>query len=278
MGSSSLIDLLGAYSSLDFPGIPRDGSQDAGPGINNALKHIAARGIANGVFYLVPGTYQIRTSVNMLSNIEICGAGPATVLQLGSSVNIDLLIANQVSGWKLKNLRVDGNRANSSGTRHNIWLYKVSDACLDNVESISARYDGFRLDDCERIVFLSPRASDNGRHGISVSYSRYNQIVTPRCYDNSKVATSGDGDGINFELLSGDNTVVCPMSYETAEAGDNQGYGIREAAGEGCYRNIVLGGALVGNKTAGASIESRDSMAFTPAFVRYLSASVVNPT
>lgn len=273
-----LPELLGGYNVLDF-NVSNDGTHDAGAQINAAFNKIVNYRQPAGTLYFPSGTYNIITPVSQPSNTVADGFGPTTLIQLGADRNVDVWRADGVSNIRIRNMRLDGNRSNNaSGTRNGLWLQNVVDAWIENVECISARGDGFWLDGCERVELVGCKASDNGRHGIALSNCVFCQLVSPRCYDNCQVATSGAGDGIRLELLSGDNTIVCPVCYETALAGDNQGYGIREADAEGCYRNNVLGGVLRGNKTGAASLESRDSVHFDAAAVRYLSANLTNPT
>jgi|SRR3990167_785010 len=278
MGSISLVDLMGAYSALEF-GVKNDAGSDQGPAINRALLMMAAMGTPNGTLFFPPGTYTIRTTVSHPSNVGVEGFGSVTAFRLGTDAHVDVWKADGVSNIRLRNLRIDGNRANNaSGTRNGLWLNSVVDAWIENVECVSARADGFRLDDCERVELSGCKASDNGRHGISLSYCVFCQVTSPRCYNNCQVSSAGAGDGINLELLSGYNTIDLPVCYETALAGDLQGYGIREATGEGCYGTSIAGGALRGNRTGALSIESRDSTVFNSEAVRYLSANLTNPT
>src|SRR3972149_4396024 len=72
MGSISLVDLMGAYSALEF-GVKNDAGSDQGPAINRALLMMAAMGTPNGTLFFPPGTYTIRTTVSHPSNVGAAG-------------------------------------------------------------------------------------------------------------------------------------------------------------------------------------------------------------
>lgn len=289
--SIDIFDLLGAVDARQFGAVGNNNRDDAAH-INEALVWAAAHSVqenlggeqpASSVVCIPPGTYRCDTPIIVPSGVTLIGFGSMSVLKLGPSMYDDVLKSTGTSNVRIANLRIDGNRANNVlGTRQGVWLYNVTDGWLDNVEAVSCRADGFRLDVCERVELRGCKASDNGRHGVSISYSFGCQLSNCRAYDNCKVSTTGTADGFNLELLSSDNTLNGCSGYETARytgavGSAQQGYGAREAPGEGCAHTLILGGAYVGNQYAGVSLDAGDSAAVTMPLVQIPMGAVITP-
>ena len=251
MGSVTIADLLQAHNLLDFPSVTASGNGDDGPGINSYLVQIAAMDRANGLAFLPPGTYRIATPIVLPSNITLFGFGDATILRLGNSANVDVIQADGASNIRIKDLRIDGNRANNtSGNGIGVFLNHVTDAWLENVNIVSCRADGFQLQEPVRVELRGCSASDCGRHGFALNAAEFCLLFACRGFNNSQVSDAGDGDAIQVDILSHDNAVIGALGYETALTGDRQGYGFRELLAGGCYQNELLGGAYRGNRTA----------------------------
>lgn len=259
MPTPAIREIILGWNVRDF-GARGDGNGDDGPAISHAMAYAAAQSPASGLVFVPPGTYRIGTRISVPSNIVLFGMGSVSVLQLGPSALTDVLLSRSTSNVRIRDLRIDGNRANNtSGEAVGIWLDTVTDVWLENVEVVSCRSDGFRLDSCTRAELIGCKASDNGRHGFSLANTEFSLLVAPRAYDNCQVATAGTADGINLELFSRYNTIICPVCYETAGVGDRQGYGVREAAASGCERNVVVGGSFWGNRSGEYVLDSGDS-------------------
>lgn len=259
MPAVTVHNLIGAWNVKDF-GARGDGNGDDAPAINLALTYAAAQSPASGLVFVPPGTYRILSTISLPSNIALFGMGSVSVLRLGPSALVDVLMSRSTSNVRIKDLRIDGNRSNNtSGNMVGIWLDTVTDAWLENVEMASCRSDGIRLDVCTRVELGACKASDNGRHGISLANTEFSLLTACRAYDNNQVGVAGDNDGINLELFSRYNTLIGCVAYETAGAGDRQGYGIRETAASGCERNIIIGPVLWGNRTGAYYLDSGDS-------------------
>ena len=256
-GSIAINDLLSAYRAYDFGARP--GNWDAGPKINQCIDQAVAFSLGEAVVHLDPGVYHIGTAISVPSNVTLEGAGRSTVLRLLTDAGADVIRSVSTSGVRIRNLRIDGNRANnSSGNQIGVYLSDVADAWIENVEVISCRADGFQLNQCNRVELRGCRASDNGRHGISLNATEFCLLFACRSFSNSQT-TSGAADGFNLDVLSHDNVVIAPLAYDSALAGSFQAYGVRELSAGGCYRNLVIGNPQ-GNQTA-AFLTEPDSMA-----------------
>lgn len=255
MGTLQIQDLIGAYNVRDFGAVGSDNGDD-GPPINVALARAATEGAA---VYIPPGTYRIVTPVVVPSNATIIGAGAGSVLKLGYEALVDVLTLNAVSNVRIRDLVIDGNRANqTSGTRHAVYLRDCQDCWLENVVAKSAEYHGFRLSQCDRIHLKGCVAKDNGYDGFSISYSFRTQLVACRALDNSMSGAS-NGYGVEIELLS-DVTLISDIeARETSGSGTYQDYGVRETPAQNVGRTLIAGYDLTGNVSGTSSLESSDS-------------------
>jgi len=256
VGANTLLDVMGAVSALEF-GVRRDGWGDDACALSAALQTIAVRSkYPNGTLYLPPGTYNLESVIAGVSNVEIIGAGAATVLRLNTGKNCNVLNLDGLSNVRISRLKINGNRAsNTSGNGLGIYINNCQDCWFDAVEVVSCRQDAFQLNGSSRIHFHNCKTSDNGRHGFSLNTADFCELGMVESYDNSQVESAGTGDGISLDTLSHDNVIIGAHAYETSLAGVRQGYGIREVSGGGCYRNLVIGGSFQGNKTGQVLLE-----------------------
>lgn len=99
--------------------------------INEAIDTLPTDG---GRILLLEGTYNISSSINVNnSNIEIEGQGKGTILKLSDGSNTSIITITGISSYiyfnKIKNLCIDGNKANQTGTGHGIYLDKWASLC-----------------------------------------------------------------------------------------------------------------------------------------------------
>lgn len=278
MGSISITDLLGGISARDH-GAWGNGNGNDGPAISRAIlaaynqtweRGLGGSGPTGSVVFLEPGVYRIATPVVLQDNVHLLGFGSCSILIAANDSGIDVVEATNVSSIRLSNLRIDGNRANNiGGNGVGISLRGVTDAWLDNIEVKSCRTDGVFLDDCERVDLNGCKAWDNGSSGYLLYYNRYNQLMACRAFDNCQVATAGTRDGIRLENQSQYNTIIAPVCYETALAGQFQGYGAREAPGESSQRNLCIGPVCPGNMYGETYFEGGDSLVISRSLVSF---------
>lgn len=141
----------------------------------------------SGKVRLAPGTYKITPGlVTLTSNTELEGAGRGiTILQAAanSSDNPILQNADIVNGntqIAVRNLTLDGNKANQSGDngKHGIWFQRVGNSVLSNVECKNVDGHGIRIDGqgvVTRVWHLSDVVThDNSQIGLYMTFSMRN--------------------------------------------------------------------------------------------------------
>ena len=257
MGSVRLYDIARIINLWEF-GVDSSGNNDCAGKINDAIQQAANAGL--GGVYLPPGTYRVDSPILLRDNIQLLGAGvQATIIKLGPTINNDVIQNQDQSAGNnniaIKNLRIDGNRANNtSGTWHGIDFNIVTDALIENVEIVSCRTDGILLTACIRPQVIESIITDCGTHGLAVAgISNYGSLVAVKSFNNSTIASIGVGDGINLAGTTTGFSIIGPVCYDSAGT-PRQGYGVREASGSSCNKNIIAGGSFKDNATGTVSL------------------------
>jgi hypothetical protein len=157
----TLINLIPQiYTNVKTFGALGDNSTDNTTFINNAITALSAAG--GGTLFFPSGTY-LSGTITLVSNVHLIGAGyGVSIIKLKNATNADLLSANTsfillsgslgsgnsggISGWSIRDMTLDGNKANqSSGTSYCLRVYGY-DFLLENIV-IQNGYTGGWLND-----------------------------------------------------------------------------------------------------------------------------------
>ena len=140
-GSNSATYVVAASNSArpelaDYRG---DGVNDENA-INSAISAAASAG--GGTVYLMEGTFNIRATVNLSSDVSLVGAGQeATVLYIPNGTNsaFNMIVASNDSDIRVSHLTIDGN--NAGQTTNNTAGIVISGAAATNavVDSVTSR-------------------------------------------------------------------------------------------------------------------------------------------
>ena len=139
-----------------------DGITDDSTAINAAISAASGR-FGAGVVYFPPGTYLVKSTITMLGQVHLRGAGiEATIIKLGNGVNADLISSGAATinlgasfgssssggiyNWSMENLTLDGNKANqSSGPSYCLRIYGYG-YILSNIRVRNGYYGGVQVD------------------------------------------------------------------------------------------------------------------------------------
>lgn len=154
---------------------------------NQALKKAIAEAAVNGGVVWVPaGTFYIKETVSIPSNVTLRGAGlGVTVLKLIDTGNKSLQVVSTTSGETninitVEHLTVDGNRAEQTGTAEVTLVYvrgrAVRNVMFNHVEAIGGKNGvkrlghGFRVDpvNTSHVMFNNCVARQNDQDGFTV--------------------------------------------------------------------------------------------------------------
>jgi hypothetical protein len=215
--------------------------------VQSAIAAIAAAG--GGRLYLPAGTWDALAVLP--SKITIEGDGEATILRLPDGANTHLLEAVNQSGITLRNLTLDGNKANQSvgAVSRCFYALKCSDIRVEDVTIRNAASHGIHistgaaaepLSGSERIWMTRVRAVDNGGSGIAAS-GKY--IWATDCIVSGNLLTGFKGIGsylsakgvhalnnvaggfsTGFDIVSEEGSTHV---YDACSALDNDGDGFR---------------------------------------------------
>lgn len=93
-------------------GAARDGSTDDATAINSAVT--LANGIT-GELYFSGGTYLIKSSITVQSNVSFVGIGPQSIVKVGDNADTQAFYSFAgVSDVSFRNFKIDGNKANQT--------------------------------------------------------------------------------------------------------------------------------------------------------------------
>jgi len=154
------------YIARDWRGTIRHSGPDASTVIQGAINDLSVTG---GMIFFRAGTYEIKTTLSLVSNLMLCGEGPTTILKLADKANTRLILDDtpQVN-LVFKDLVLDGNKANQDdgaawSERHVLALGNKTGVLLDGVTVKNARHGcGLRLADSQNVKITNCIFKDNG--------------------------------------------------------------------------------------------------------------------
>ena len=281
-------------SVKDF-GVVGDGVTD-----DSTAFALALAALATGVRLSLSGlTIKINQQnlVSSKSNFEIDGEGATIIAANGMTVASDkeLLAFRSCTDFTVKNLTVNGNRANRTPAEtaaHNIEFRSCQRFVVERVRSINAVVDGFVLNtstptNASTFVkygyFLECTTDNAYRQGMSI-INAYNIIVSGGAYNN----TTGTSPQSGIDVESDVGAATPGNAYiliQGAEFSGNVGRGIITSAVstgvdiwiDGCSFNANTDGAITAAATGTviSKCSFRGHTASVQGIVRFPSASPV---
>lgn len=178
--------------------------------IQAAIDYAEANG--GGIVRIMEGNYAIAATVNMKQNVQLEGVGIATNLTLANGVNAPALKIDRVNNAAIRNLHIDGNKADqSSGSALEVdgytWMTTITDVSVTNAKesgilfsSAVAEYSyephlervavnncdgsGFTFGYCMDVVGIDLYSEDNGEYGFK-HYDSGGNYWHAHAYDNA---------------------------------------------------------------------------------------------
>ncbi len=161
--------------------------------INAAIAALPASG---GTVYLLDGTYIVDGAINIGTNVILAGTDNATVLKLANSVNaaVNVINATGASGMVIRNLVIDGNRANnSSGTQTGINLSSSATnsapgILIDGVSVSNFRSNGMYMSNINYVTITRSYVYNNATYGVSMTGVNYASVTSNYFASNQNYA------------------------------------------------------------------------------------------
>ena len=184
--------------------------------INNAINALPTTG---GEIVILDGTYNITAKINVTkNNVSIRGNGNATILKrmYNNSTSEGIITLTSVSGCKIADLQVDGNKTSySNNNNYGIFLEFTSNNTITGNTYNNNNYGIYSYGSSSNTI-TSNTCNNNSNYGIYLYNSSNSNTVTGNaCNDNNNT-------GIYLVYSSNNNTVTGNTCYN-----NNFGSGIR---------------------------------------------------
>jgi hypothetical protein len=178
-------EALGEYNVKDPPyNAVGNGTTNDRAAIQAAIDAAATAG--GGVVFLPPGTYSVGASGStaggqaysllLKDKVHLRGAGMfLTTIKAANSSNCDIITTvegGRKSLMAVTDLTIDGNEANQTDATDfgfGIWAYRIDNLFLDNVRTTAMCKFGFRIEDCDGVVFgtlMCDHPEDDNADGV----------------------------------------------------------------------------------------------------------------
>lgn len=190
---------------------------------------------SGGVLHLKQGTYSISAVIALANNIIIEGEGiGVTIIQQATGINGDVFAGSTKSNFQIRDLSIDGNKANNPTGDNGISLTDCTDFTIEKVSSYNNTLKGFVTGGaCADGSFIRCEGYSNTQDGIGIA---------------SPTTASG--------------TYCDRISIIDGYFHDNTQYGIgllTPSTGYSRVKNpLVLGNRCVSNGTYGISVVAAD--------------------
>jgi hypothetical protein len=212
--------------------------------------------------HLGPGTFYVQGLAKQASTLWKGSGRLATILQLASGMNADVIqgadftsltlsgsITGGIGGWGIRDLTIDGNKANQSGTSYGLRVYgynfDLSDLDIRNCYtddlytewgnfggsevaggSIEARYRGVKLHGGSGNGWVNRGPHDSRAFDVTVfgnSTSGYGYWGQSESLTNTTVASGSNGVNVDTFEGAGVLNVNTTLGYPAASINSTQG-------------------------------------------------------
>ncbi len=221
--------ILPSISSINIKwfGAHGDGLTEDTAIIQNAIDFVDS--IGGGEILFPVGTYLIDVGgvedsrdygILLKSNTTLRGESKnKSKIFANANSDMDLIITARSAAdnnIEIKNLTIDGNQANQSDGKFNLWLHSTDNVVIENVESINSGSWGFRIQKCDS-VFMSDIKTDHPAD-LNADGIHFVDCNNVNCV-NIDILTLGD-DGFIIEALEEDISnynvsninITCPVT------------------------------------------------------------------
>jgi len=152
------------YAETNIAGGTNYSNADAETVIRQAIDALAS----GGKIFLRPATYNLadELGVNTLNNIILEGAGYGTYLHLNNGVNKDAFEIYNSNHITIRNMRIDGNNANNSGTIYALLINTSNYVTLENLWVEDGNVDNLAFIDATRCFARNIVSTESTNVGI----------------------------------------------------------------------------------------------------------------
>lgn len=132
---------------------------------------ITALGSAGGIVYFPTGTYTINSQILVqYANTTFVGAGPSTRLLCDLWANwgapADMIYVNQKNNFKIINMMLDGNSANTGQNFNLLYVYKQTGVSIDGCIFTYSDYKGAYIEASNEVTITNSTFSNCDDSGV----------------------------------------------------------------------------------------------------------------
>ncbi|MDD3007059.1 MAG: right-handed parallel beta-helix repeat-containing protein [Candidatus Pacebacteria bacterium] len=175
-------------------------------GIQAAIDALPAEG---GKVVLPAGTYNITATITITkSNVTLEGVGESTILYLADGTDVTMVMvgdgSNPYSNINIFNMKIDGNKANNSGSIYGIYFNgnitnsRIEDNYIHNIDN-----DAVIIERGSENTVKDNEISSAGYDAILVLSSGKNNIESNHIVDSSTCGINIGGYGSNYNVVLG---------------------------------------------------------------------------
>ena len=196
----------------------------------------AASVAGGGIVYVPSGTYLVSVAgmldgrnygLMLKGNVTLMGAGSGlTTIKAANNSNMDVIINDRTiatSNIKLIGFKVDGNQANQTSGKFNIWIKNCEHFVIDDVFSYNAGDWGFRFEKVTNLfggILRAEHAADlsaDGVHLIDCSYVTIDKVIIKTLGDDGFIIEAKDSD--SHDISIGEIFITAPVTTIAAGRG-----------------------------------------------------------
>jgi len=208
---------------------------------------ITALGAIGGTVKLLEGTFTVDGAITLANSVALVGQGAGTIITIpdGHDAGINIIYGTSISRVLIKDLMVDGNRANqTAGVMYGIYFDTVTYSRIEGcwVEDMYGGDGIHMMDVSDHNIISNNTIGGNAAIGLSIMTGHNNAIM------GNTVEGNGD-DGICFGTASTDNIVASNTVI------DNTQYGI---CVEDSDYNVLEANTAQGNSFSGIFLHTAD--------------------
>ena len=209
---------------------------------------IGALGASGGDIYLPAGNYSVNSRINLANNMTLSGAGSATRLHNEVWANwttpAHTLYVQNKSNVIIRDLKIDGNYANTGQNYNLIEISSCTQITVDNVYAVYSDQHGIHSSGTNILKINKCNVDYNDSGGIYVDGYNYEAGQYSGGYETSVIGNTARGnyDGIRFNYTRAVNIMGNYMRANThynIEC-DQTNYGL-----------TILNNAVIGDGIAG---------------------------